>query len=450
MSESEQLERTFHIDRGEIFKHEITPEGYLRFHARIGKVGELRYRNQDGSERIERVTPEVLFDKASMDSFKMKNITHPVHPPEMLTVDNEADYQHLIKGMTGNLITIDGDFLGIVGTLTKQDAIDDVVKGKTRQISCGYFAATRPLKDGSFQQVYRDGNHITVLEAGRAGSEVKISMDSQDLDVLVQVEKTTEQNIPINKDMETQIKTTSLKLDEFESIDLPLEHANKIKARFVADADAKAAMKKKLDEMKSEYDALMSKYKALGEENEKVKKENIDAKAKCDRCDAIAKIISDRNFDSLDVLLAKFDAQTEKIETLEKSHTDSNSIDIPALVKARVTLERKCDGLLPTEFKVDSASDRQLMEAVIIKNTKLSNCDGLSDDYIKARFDSVLEAHENRDTSEVVRIAANESGSKPNGIRSNPNTDSLSEIDKLRLDAANAQKEYLESLTKRS
>jgi uncharacterized protein len=435
---------TFHIDRGQIFRSERTSEGFLNCHAKVARVGELRYLNADGSDRIERVTPEVLFNPDSYNSLKMKPVTCPSHPPMMLDSTNTKDHA---KGMTSNIVTVDGSFLGVILTLTDKEAIDSVESGKTQEVSCGYMATTRLLPDGSFQQVSRDYNHLSIVPKGRAGSEVRISMDSQDLEVLIQEERTeiTEQSVSINKDMETQIKTSSLKLDEFESIDLPLEHAQKIKAKFVADASDRAAIKKQLDELKAEYDALMSKYKALGEENEKVKKENTDAKIKCDRCDAIAKIINDRKFDSIDVLLAKFDAQAEKIETLEKSHTDANSIDIAALVKARVALERKCDGLLPAEFKVDSASDRQLMEAVITKNTKLTNCDGLSDDYIKARFDSVLEAHENRDTSEIARIAANESGT-----RSNPNTDSLSDIEKLRLDAANAQKEMIANLTKRS
>ncbi len=436
MAENEQ--RSFHIDKGQIFRTEKTPEGFLNCHARVAKVGELHYFNPDGSDRIERVTPEVLFNADSYNSLKMKPVTCPEHPPVMLDSSNAQAYQ---KGFTSNIVTIDGSFLGVCLTLTDQASIDAVESGKSREVSCGYMATTRPLPDGTFQQLSRDYNHLAIVSKGRAGRDVKISMDSEDLPVTVLNEDFNIENPLIKNDMTTEIKTTSLRLDEFETIELPIDVANKIKSRFTADADAKADMKTKLDKMKAEYDSLMERYKAMEESSKKEKTEDkTDAKVKCDRCDAISKILSDRKYDSFDALLAKFDTQAEQVEALKTAKNDADSINIPALVKARVALERKCNNLLPSDFKTDEASDRQLMEAVIIKNTKLSNCDGLSDDYVKARFDSVIELHENKDSSEIARKAANESGTTAN-------KDSLNDIEKLRLDALNAQKEYLKSLS---
>lgn len=436
MTENEQ--RSFHIDKGQIFRTEKTPEGFLNCHARVAKVGELRYINPDGSDRIERVTPEVLFNADSYNSLKMKPVTCPEHPPVMLDSSNAQDYT---KGFTSNIVTIDGSFLGVCLTLTDQVSIDAVESGEIREVSCGYMATTKLLPDGTFQQLSRDYNHLAIVSKGRAGRDVKISMDSEDLPVTVLNEDFDINTSPIKSEMTTEIKTTSLKLDEHESIELPIEVANKIKTRFTADADAKADMKAKLDKMKAEYDSLMEKYKSMEEsKKEEESEDKKDAKMKCDRCDAISKILSDRKYDSFDALLAKFDSQSELVEELKTAKNDAASIDIPTLVKARVALERKCDGLLPSDFKADEASDRQLMEAVIVKNTKLSNCDGLSDDYVKARFDSVIEVQENKDSSEITRKAANESGTTTN-------TDSLSEVEKLRLDALEAQKQYLESLT---
>lgn len=434
----------FHIDRGKIFKAEKTPEGFLNCHAQVARVGELRYRNPNGSDRIERVTKEVLFNADSYNSLKMKPVTCPEHPPVMLDSKNANQYS---KGTTSNVVTIDGSFLGICLTITDQQAIDAIEAG-TQEVSCGYMATTRPLPDGTFQQVTRDYNHLSIVPKGRAGSEVRISMDSEDVPIFVQLEDTT--NTHINNDM-SDVKTSetnlsSLKLDEYESINLPSDIANKVKERFNSDAKTLDSVKAQLDKAKAEYDSLMEEYKKLKEENAGLTESATskeDAAKKCDRCDAITKILTDRKYDSFDALLAKFDAQSEQVEALEKAKTDVAEINVNALVKQRVALERKCDGLVPSDFKVDEANDRQLMEQVIIKNTKLLNCDGLTDDYIKARFDSVIELKENADSSIATRKAANESGVTANN-------DSLSDVEKLRLDALNAQKEYLENLTKRS
>jgi hypothetical protein len=108
---------------------------------RIARCGELRYRNLDGSERIEVVKPEVLFSKNSMDSFKMKPITLG-HPPTRVTAENARQYQ---RGMSGHCVIIDGDFLGLTGTVTDEEAIKEILSGRARQLSCGYDAEVIPL-----------------------------------------------------------------------------------------------------------------------------------------------------------------------------------------------------------------------------------------------------------------------------------------------------------------
>lgn len=172
----------FHVDRGTIFKHERTPEGFLRVHMRIARVGELTYRNADGSERIEVVSPEVLFAKDSTDSFKMKPITLG-HPPERVTAENARQYE---RGMTGHMVTIDGDFLGIVGTITDKETIDAIERGDASEVSCGYDAETVLRPDGKYDQLNRYGNHVAAVYRGRAGSEVRFGIDLADSEVWIQ------------------------------------------------------------------------------------------------------------------------------------------------------------------------------------------------------------------------------------------------------------------------
>jgi hypothetical protein len=164
-----------HFDAGEILKHQITPEGYLRCYMRIAKVGDLTYMNPDGSKRVEIVTPEVLFNKDSIDSFKMKPITLE-HPAELVNSRNARKYQ---RGLTGHHAVIDSNFLGLVGTITDREMVDSVLRGDTQETSCGYEAAVNH-SDGKFFQGFRKGNHVAGTRKGRAGEEIGFHIDSVD------------------------------------------------------------------------------------------------------------------------------------------------------------------------------------------------------------------------------------------------------------------------------
>lgn len=143
---------------------------------RIARTGDLAYRNTDGSERIEVVTPEVLFSKDSIDSFKMKPITLE-HPPEMVNSSNSTRYS---RGLTGHHAVIDSTFLGLVGTVTDKETVDSILKGEADQTSCGYLAGIRPHNDGKYYQTNRSGNHIAATRAGRAGVDIGFHIDSAD------------------------------------------------------------------------------------------------------------------------------------------------------------------------------------------------------------------------------------------------------------------------------
>ncbi len=144
---------------------------------RIARVGELQYRNTDGTERTEVVTPEVLFNKDSIDSFKMKPITL-LHPPGGRVTPKNAR-QHA-RGLTGHTAIIDGDFLGLVSTVLDEEMIEEVISGRTDQTSCGYDAPIRLRSDGKYDQVERLGNHVAGVPHGRAGVEVGFHVDSAD------------------------------------------------------------------------------------------------------------------------------------------------------------------------------------------------------------------------------------------------------------------------------
>ena len=372
----------FHLDTGNIFKAERTPEGYLNCHARVARVGILEYQSADGTKRFERVTPEVLFNKDSYYTLKMKPVTVPEHPPVLLDVTNHSQYA---KGTTSNIVTIDGDFLGVIMTITNADAIKAIESG-INQVSCGYMATCKPLPDGTFQQTSREYNHLAIVPQGRAGKDVRLTLDSCDIPIY-------SATMPI-----------TLKLDEYSSVELPLDVGEKIRDKLCEDAKTIKTLTAKCDSLELEVTKVKESLASSG-------------------------------FTSLDALLATRDSLAEKLASIEAKLDSQPTVDVAKLLRERRSLERQCEGFLPDDFNLDTATDRELMTAVILKNTRVTNCDSLSDEYVKARFDGVIEdKNYNVDTSQLALTATNLSVTTP-----------TSEIDKLRLDVQSAQEEYLKT-----
>lgn len=77
----------------------------------------------------------------------------------------------------------------------------------------------------------------------------------------------------------------------------------------------------------------------------------------------------------------------------EKARADAaeSPENIRRLVKDRVELERKASVVLG-DARLDEMTDRQVMATVVEKLHRVS-VEGKSDDYVRARFDSAIEAH---------------------------------------------------------
>ena len=109
-----------------------------------------------------------VFEPAVMASFEGKPVTDE-HPGENVSPENFADYA---KGHVQN-VRREGDF--IVADLHIQDAdlIDAIQSGRKTEVSCGYMCNYE--QDGAdYKQTHIRGNHVAVVERGRAGREVAI------------------------------------------------------------------------------------------------------------------------------------------------------------------------------------------------------------------------------------------------------------------------------------
>lgn len=118
-------------------------------------------------------SPEEVFSKASMASFECKIVTDN-HPPNELTPDNAQRYS---KGVVTNVrkgkSQDEEDLLLADLVIYDERLIRDIESGKT-EVSCGYSYVKVENEDGSYSQVSIRGNHVAIVDAGRAGKRVSI------------------------------------------------------------------------------------------------------------------------------------------------------------------------------------------------------------------------------------------------------------------------------------
>lgn len=162
-----------------------TPEGFLICKdVPIARTGTQQYRGcefggpvADGIYNVQRPEAEV-FDRAAVASFEGKPVCDE-HPEEDVTPDNYGRY---MKGVCRDVRRGDGDLSNcLVADLVIYDAdlINKIEAGK-REISCGYDCLWNPTSDSSYDQLEIRGNHVAVVNRGRAGHKVAIRDTADD------------------------------------------------------------------------------------------------------------------------------------------------------------------------------------------------------------------------------------------------------------------------------
>lgn len=157
----------------------VTPDGFLICHnVPLARTGWYEYLGEEigikGKEgQIVKVyrSPEEVFSKAAIASFEGKPVTDN-HPPELLTPNDATIYT---KGTTQNVHQSQDETDLLVGDLIIYDAnlIKEIQDGK-REISCGYDLVYIDNDDGTYSQSQICGNHVAVVNAGRAGDRIAI------------------------------------------------------------------------------------------------------------------------------------------------------------------------------------------------------------------------------------------------------------------------------------
>lgn len=168
----------------------VTPEGFLICkNVPIARTGYQEYLQselvEDGDpSQIINVyrSPNEVFSTATLASFEGKPVTDG-HPDVDVTPDNyklfsKGHVQHVRVGRGDDADKILADLY-----ITDQELIDEIRNGK-RQVSAGYYAEDKEDETGRICQTKIRGNHVAVVDEGRAGHTVAIR-DQKNYDSII-------------------------------------------------------------------------------------------------------------------------------------------------------------------------------------------------------------------------------------------------------------------------
>lgn len=158
-----------------------TGEGFLICrNVPIARTGEQEYLGRElgltGADSDSLITvrrsPEEVFADAALASFEGKPATND-HPPDLIGPDDVSIYE---KGHAQNIRRGSGEWADYVLAdlhIHDRELIDAIQNGK-REISCGYECEYVKNGDGTYSQKHIRGNHVAVVERGRAGKRAAI------------------------------------------------------------------------------------------------------------------------------------------------------------------------------------------------------------------------------------------------------------------------------------
>lgn len=381
-----------------------TGEGFLICrNVPIARSGVQDYRGREiGMETDEVIQvnrpEEEVFSAAAMASFEGKPVTDD-HPSEMVTPDNVALYE---KGHAQNVRRGTGEFADyLVADLHIHDAelIKQIREGK-RQISCGY-ECEYVETDSGIQQTKIRGNHVAVVDEGRAGAKAAI-MDS----IKKQPEK-AERNKRMSK------KSTLLKLfgiaasgkteDEVAQLALDtadaLEEQAEVKAEESTDAEPEltaqeqAKVEEKVEDEISLADvaAKLDQLITLLSPKAEPEKAEVEVETKEDIDSALAELGDETGEEAVVVSAEEMDEETEATEE-EEVKTDAcgakdSALDAAMQYAILKTVRNAIAG-------IKDETERQAVTDAVLKavRTKKNDLEGiLESKYAPKTKDSVEE-----------------------------------------------------------
>lgn len=153
-----------------------TPEGYLIcYDVHIARIGTQEYLGSELGAKEDVVVvnrpPEEVFKPSTIASFEGKPFTND-HPFELLDVSNTSIYE---KGHLQNVrVSEDKIYLDADIMVKDEQTIKDIEGGK-REVSAGYNCDCVQDENGNWYQCNIIGNHVALVDKGRAGEKVRIN-----------------------------------------------------------------------------------------------------------------------------------------------------------------------------------------------------------------------------------------------------------------------------------
>lgn len=148
------------------------------FNVPIARTGTYKYLREelglDGQGIIDVYRePDEVFNKFTIASFEGKAFTD-THPAVDVTADNWSVYS---KGELSNVRRGEGENSNfLIADIIVRDpvVINEIQSGAKREVSAGY-ECEYVEKDGKVYQRNIRGNHVALVQAGRAGNQVRIN-----------------------------------------------------------------------------------------------------------------------------------------------------------------------------------------------------------------------------------------------------------------------------------
>lgn len=344
-------------DRGELTtKAERLPNGMLRAPAFLTRAGVFVYRDAQGNERRELRHPDDVFDPASLASLQLVVVTDG-HPTELVTA---ANAKALGVGHVGeNIARADGDLVGATLMLTSAPAIDAVLSGVRRELSCGYEADVvdeRGVFDGEPYDARQKNiryNHVAIVEAGRAGPLVRVRLDA---DSMAQVSpESSAQDAPGEPSMsKVRIRNDGLTIE--------------------LDPDQVSVFEQITQKLTTAKEAAEKLAEDNAEEADEAKQKLADAEQKAQQAQAQA------------------DAAKAELDELRKTHADAvDPVKLRERISSRVALETQARAVLGADAKLDELDDVGVRRVVLGKLSPGVKLDDKTEAYIVARYDAAIE-----------------------------------------------------------
>lgn len=317
-------------------QRKYTDEGFLQVPAKISRIGIQDYFASEMGVSAEpnkiikvyRPSDEV-FNQDSLNSFASKPVTNN-HPPVLVTSKNSKTYS---VGLSSPEVTHTDMYVETVLNITDQDAIDAINSGKV-ELSNGYTCdidwTPGVTPDGQkYDAVQRNikGNHIAIVERGRAGAACRLA-----------------DNLTHKKgDVMSKITIDGV---DFEVSEQAAQAISKLQKAL---KDAEEEMKEKDEEMEKKKEDMEEKEKDMKKTEDSLKAKIDDLQSKLPTSAQLDKMVADR---------------------------------IALVTAAKSVSDVVCDGKTADE----------IMKEVVADKCPSVQLDSVSGDYIKARFDMLVES----------------------------------------------------------